>query len=173
MSRLPYIDLVPDNREAFASRLEGIASSLGINPAWLMIIFYIETAASKFHVIDHRITNSIGAVGLIQFLSATARGLGTTPGALKTMSNVQQLEYVFKYLLPYKGRMKSLTDTYLAVLFPVAIGKPDQWVLQARNLSAREVARWNPLYDLNRDMEITVGEIREKLKTFIPSGYVL
>ena len=173
MSRLPYIDLVPENREAFASRLKGIALSLGINPAWLMIIFYIETAAAKFHVIDHQITNSIGAVGLIQFLSSTARSLGTTPVALRTMSNVQQLEYVYKYLLPYKGRMKSLTDTYLAVLFPAAIGKPDTYVLETRSLPAREVARWNPLYDLNRDMKITVGEIREKLKTFIPSGYVI
>lgn len=138
-----------------------------------MIIFYIETAASKYGRIDHRVTNPLGAVGLIQFMSATARSLGTTPVALKTMSNVQQLEYVLKYLTPYKGRMKNLTDTYLAVLFPAAIGKPDSFVLETRSLTAREVARWNPLYDLNRDMKITVGEIRQKLKTFIPAGYVL
>jgi hypothetical protein len=170
---LPYIDLIPENREAFASRLRDIACRLGVNPAWLMIIFFIETAAKKYGRIDHRVTNPLGAVGLIQFMSATARHLGTTPIALKTMSNVQQLDYVQKYLLPYTGRMKSLTDTYLAVLFPAAIGKPDIYVLQTGSLSAREVARWNPLYDLNKDMRITVGEVREKLKTFIPNGYVL
>ncbi len=173
MGQLPYINLVPDNREAFASRLQDIARRLGVNPAWLMIIFYIETAAKKYGTIDHRVTNPLGAVGLIQFMSATARSLGTTPVALKAMSNVQQLDYVHKYLTPFTGRMKNLTDTYLAVLFPAAIGKPDIWVLETRSLSAREVARWNPLYDLNRDMKLTVGEVREKLKTFIPSGYVL
>lgn len=173
MGQLPYIELIPENREAFASRLQEIARRLGVNPAWLMIIFYIETAAKRYGRIDHTITNPLGAVGLIQFMSATARNLGTTPVALKSMSNVQQLDYVHKYFAPFTGKLKNLTDTYLAVLFPAAIGKPDYFILQTASLTAREVARWNPLYDLNKDSKITVGEVHEKLKTFIPSGYVL
>jgi hypothetical protein len=173
MTLLPYIDLIPENRIAFEDKVKEIAHRLRINPAWLMVVFYIETAASKYGRIDHRVTNPLGAVGLIQFMPSTIRSLGTTAMALKLMSNVQQLDYVFRYLSPYAGKMNSLTDTYLAVFFPKAIGKPDSWVLQAVGLTASSVACWNPLYDLNKDKQLTVGEIRAKLKTFIPAGYVL
>lgn len=173
MSQLPYINLIPENRAAFAAKVEEIAHRLRIQPGWLMIIFYLETAASRYKKIDHRITNALGAIGLLQFMPATIRGLGTTAMALKLMSNVQQLDYVYRYLAPYAGRMKSLTDTYLAVLFPAAIGKPENWILQAPGLSASKVACWNPLFDLNKDRNITVGEVSLKLKSFIPVGYAV
>jgi len=174
ISWAPYINLVLENRTAFAARLLEIAHRLGILPGWLMIVFYVETAASKTGKIDHRIRNSsTGATGLIQFMPVTATALGTSTSALQQMSNVDQLTYVEKYLTPYKGRMKSLTDVYLAVFFPAAIGKPDNWVLQAPRLSAQTVARFNPLYDVNRDGQITVGEIKSKLVQFIPPGFQL
>lgn len=173
MSQLPYIELIPENRAAFAAKVEEIARRLRIQPGWLMIIFYIETAASRYKKIDHRITNALNAIGLLQFMPSTVRGLGTTAMALKLMSNVQQLDYVYRYLAPYAGRMKSLTDTYLAVLFPAAIGKPENWILQAPGLSALKVACWNPLFDLNNDRNITVGEVSLKLKSFIPVGYAV
>ncbi|MEN6423281.1 MAG: hypothetical protein ABFD76_15180 [Smithella sp.] len=173
MAALPYSNMILENRVAFLAKVEEIAHRLRINPAWLMVVFYIETAASKYGRIDHRVTNALGAVGLIQFMPRTIRSLGTTAMALKLMSNVQQLDYVFRYLSPYSGRMNSLTDLYLAVFFPLAIGKPENWILQAAGLSASTVACWNPLYDLNRDKQLTVGEVKSKLKTFIPNGYVL
>jgi hypothetical protein len=37
-----------------------------------------------------------GAVGLIQFMPSTAKGLGTSTEALKKMSAVQQLDFVKK-----------------------------------------------------------------------------
>lgn len=173
ISGLPYIQLIPENRIDFEKKVWDIALRLRIKPAWLMIVFYIETAASRYGRIDHRVTNALGATGLIQFMPRTIRALGTTAMALKLMSNVQQLDYVFRYLFPYTGRMGSLADLYLAVFFPAAIGKPDHWVLQAPGLPASSVACWNPLYDLNKDKLLTVGEIKAKLKTFIPAGYVL
>lgn len=174
ISWAPYINLVLENRTAFAARLLEIAHRLGILPGWLMIIFYIETAAAKTGKIDHRISNqATGATGLIQFMPRTASALGTSTSALRLMSNVDQLSYVEKYLTPYKGRMKSLTDVYLAVFFPASIGKPDNWVLQAPGLSAQTVARFNPMYDVNRDGQITVGEIKSKLIQFIPPGFEL
>ena len=168
---LLFEQLILENREEFKLKVIEIAEKLGINPDWLMLVFYIETAAVKFGVINHRIQNSIGATGLIQFLKSTAVSLGTTTDELKKMSNVKQLEYVYKYLRPYAGRMKSYQDVYLAVFFPAAIGKPDGWVLQSKTLSPETIASQNQLYDLNRNGKITVGEIKQKILSFIPKGY--
>lgn len=43
-----------------------------------------------------------GAIGLIQFMPSTAKGLGTSTSALKQMTAVDQLAYVEKYFAPYK-----------------------------------------------------------------------
>jgi len=147
----------------FVNKVRSIAKRLFVEPDWLMLVFFIETGAAVYGKIDHTIKNNIGAGGLIQFLPSTARSLGTTVDALVHMTATEQLTYVEKYLSPYAGRMKSAADTYLAVLFPVAIGKPDSWVLHASRLPAETVAKWNPLFDLNKDGEITVAEIMEKL----------
>lgn len=171
MRPLPYIELVPENRQEFGQTVQQIATKLGIQAWWLMIVFYIETAAIRYGKIDHRITNSLGATGLIQFMPATMRSLGVSQTRLTQMSNVEQLDYVCKYLKPYAGKMRSLTDVYLAVFFPVAIGKAEDFILEARGLPAAKVAKWNPLYDLNRDGAISKREVSQKLKEFIPNGY--
>ena len=44
------------------------------------------------------------------------------------MSRVQQMQYVEKYL-SNKGVKGNLSDLYMAVLFPAAVGKPDDFVL--------------------------------------------
>jgi len=168
---LLFEQLIPENREEFKLKVIEIAGKLGIKPDWLMLVFYIETAAAVYKVINHRIQNSIGATGLIQFLKSTAVALGTTTDSLKRMSNVEQLNYVYKYLRPYAGNMKNCQDVYLAVFFPTAIGKPDDWVLQSKTLSPETIASQNQLYDLNKDRKITVGEIKQKILSFIPKGY--
>ncbi len=170
---LLFEELIIENREEFKKKEIQISELLEINPDWLMLVFHIETAAVKFGVINHRIQNSIGATGLIQFLKSTAIALGTTTEALKKMSNVEQLDYVYKYLEPYAGKMKNFQDVYLAVFFPAAIGKPDSWVLQTKNLSAEKIASQNQLYDLNKDKKITVGEVKQKILQFVPKGYSL
>ena len=57
-------------------------------------------------------------------MPGTARGLGASTAALKRMIAVAHLEYVRSYFLPYKGRIKDLSDLYMAILWPRAIGKP-------------------------------------------------
>jgi hypothetical protein len=173
MKTLLFEQLIPENREEFKKRVVEIAENLNVDPDWLMPVFYIETAAVRFGVINHRIQNGIGAVGLIQFMPATAKALGTSGEALKKMSNVQQLDYVYRYLLPYKGTMKSFADVYFAVFFPAGIGKADDWVLQTKGLTPEKIACANPLYDLNKDKKIRVGEVKQKILTFIPKNYQL
>lgn len=171
--KLLYEELIPENREDFIEKVREISNLLGILPDWLMLVFYIETAASVHKKIDHRIKNSIDATGLIQFLPSTARNLGTTTAKLREMSNVEQLHYVYKYLYPYRAKIKSVTDVYLAVFFPAAIGKPDEWILKTSGLSAAKIATLNPGFDSNKDGVITVGEIKKKVLNCLPKGYEL
>lgn len=164
---LMYLDRVRSNVEAFEQKVRWIAQQLGINPNWLMLVMWIESRLNP--IAENPIT---GATGLIQFMPSTALAYGTSVEALRKMSNLQQLDYVYKYLRVYKNRMKTFVDTYLAVFFPVAMGQAQDFIIHARNLSAEQVAKANKIYDLNLDGHITVAEIRDSLAKFIPASFV-
>lgn len=131
-----------------------VAKNLGISPADLMAVMHFESGMNPKAVNPYS-----GASGLIQFMPATAKGLGTSVESIRRMGIDSQLHYVYKYLLPYKGRMKDLADVYLAVFFPAAIGKPNSYALQTKRLSAGLIAKQNPVFDTNKDGKITKGEI--------------
>lgn len=152
----------------FKEKVIEISMKLGIDPNSLMLTMFIETARTFDPAIQNKQSR---ATGLIQFMPATARGLGTTVDKLKEMSAIDQLDYVYKYMLPYRGKMKEFVDTYLAVFFPLAISKADDWVLETKSLPANRIASWNPLYDLNRDGKIQKSEIKKKILEFLPKDF--
>lgn len=155
-----------EDPEAFMTKLNDICKKLSIpNVNWMLLIFYKESK------INPHIVNSIGAVGLIQFMPATAKGLGTTTDALKNMTAVEQLDYVYKYFKPYAGKIKSVEDLYMITFFPVAVGKSDDNILQSKGLSAGKVAKANPGIDLNKDGEITNGEFDDYVQKGIPNNW--
>lgn len=161
-----YEERVKSNKQAFLAKVISICRILDIEPEWLMQVFINESG------MDHQAVNTkSNATGLIQFMPSTAISLGTTVAALKAMSNVQQLDYVYKYLAPYAGKMKSYIDLYFTVFFPAAIGKPDDWVLQTSKLSASLIASQNPVFDLNKDGKLTVAEVSEAMLRKIPSQF--
>ena len=88
---------------------------------WLMTIMAFETGGS----FSPSETNSLGYTGLIQFGSAAASEIGTTQAKLKKMSAEYQLNYVLKYFEKkrFSGKLKTLTDLYLAVNYPAACGQ--------------------------------------------------
>lgn len=116
-----------------------------------------------------------GATGLIQFMPETAIGLGTTVEALAKMTAEDQLNYVFKYFLPFKGRLKNLGDLYMAILWPKGVGKPDSFVLWDK-ASRPTTYRQNSGLDVNKDGTITRGEavskVLEKRAKGLRPGYV-
>lgn len=116
--------------------LQNTANWIGIETDWLAAVIKFE---SNFKTAIQNAAGS-GATGLIQFLPSTAKNLGTSVEALAKMSFVQQLEYVKKYFAPYRGKLKSLEDTYLAVFYPRAIG------LQSTDIVATAGSK---VYDLN------------------------
>ena len=159
-----YQQFIKNNTEAFIAKVIHICDLLRINPDWLMVVMYAESR------INHQAVNANGgATGLIQFMPATARWLGTTTAALRSMSNVQQLDYVYKYFnsLGATGKMKSVYDLYLVTFFPIALGKPDDWTLQSADLSAYKIAVNNKIIDLNKDNKITVAEFRNYVDIYL------
>jgi hypothetical protein len=60
---------------------------------------------------------------------------------------------------------------YFTVFFPLAIGKPDDWVFQTSKLSASKIASQNPAFDLNKDGKLTVAEVREAMLRKVPSAW--
>lgn len=112
---------------AFKTKLLAVCKRLGIEPDYLMSCMAFETGRT-FSPSIHNAAGS-GAVGLIQFMGPTAAGLGTHTSVLAGMGAVQQLDYVERYFAAQRGILRSLEDVYMAILFPVAVGKPDTFVL--------------------------------------------
>lgn len=153
--------------QTFRDRVVWCASRLEVPVDYLMAIMAFESAGT-FRA-DIRNMAGSGATGLIQFMPATARGLGTTTDDLAAMTPEDQLNYVYRYFLPYRGRLKTLSDVYMAVLWPRAIGKPENYVLWNK-ASAPTTYRQNAGLDINGDKEITKAEAASRVQDELVRG---
>jgi len=158
---------------SFKAKVLDICQELRIaGPNWLMACMAFESGET----FSPMITNGAGsgATGLIQFMPATARALGTDVGTLSRMSAVDQLDYVEEYFRPYKGRLSNLGDVYMAILWPAGIGKLDSWILWDKE-SKPTTYRQNAGLDVDDDGKIiraeAVAKIREKLNKGLKSPY--
>ena len=61
--------------------------------------------------------------------------------------------------------MKRWVDVYLAVFYPAALGNPNYVI--TRDI----VAIQNPIFDINKDKDITVREIETVLRNKMPIKY--
>jgi hypothetical protein len=155
-----FSELIKENRAQFCDKVKFIAEKIGIDASWLMGVMWVESR------LNHRAINPVSkATGLIQFMPKTAISLGTTTQILLALTNVEQLDFVLKYLMPYMNKIKSFTDLYLTVFFPAAIGKPGNFVLQTKRLPASLIAKQNKCYDINGDFLIEKQEIERVLQS--------
>lgn len=164
-----FLDRIPASERAqFSAAMTAMCARLGINPNHIMAVIYKETGGT-FSPSAYNANG--GASGLIQFMPATAIWLGTTTTALRAMSATAQLFWVEKYFskLGVVGKLKDYTDVYLAVFFPIAIGKPETWILQSSQLSPYTIAVNNRVIDINKDQKITVAEFRQYARNGMPA----
>lgn len=112
--------------QEFRVKVREVGATLGLDPNWLMAVMGFETRYTFSPAVRNP---GSSATGLIQFIEPTARGLGTTTAQLARMTAVQQLDFVEAYYRPYASRVRNLGDSYLAVLFPLAIGRPDSFIM--------------------------------------------
>jgi peptidoglycan hydrolase-like protein with peptidoglycan-binding domain len=149
----------------FRDKVVQIADRLGTNPNFLMAVMSFETGGTFSPSVPNKAGS--GAVGLIQFMPTTAKGLGTSTAALAAMSAEAQLEFVEKHFRPFKGRLRTVEDTYMAVLFPRAVGKGSEFVLFQRPSVAFDQNRG---LDIDGDGRITVFDASFKVRQLLTSA---
>ena len=140
----------------FMAKAQKMSTDLGMRLDDFLRVISYETDGT-FSPSQTNIGQKSSAVGLIQFLSRTAKNLGTTTEALAAMSPEQQLDYVAKYLAPYKGKIGNLQDLYMAILSPASIGKSGNAVVFSKEKNPAEYAANAPL-DVDKKGTITVSD---------------
>lgn len=148
----------------FKDRLFWLCEELDINPDYLMACMAFESAET-FRA-DIKNAAGSGATGLIQFMPSTALGLGTTVAKLAEMTPEDQLNFVYKYFRPYRGRLRTLEDTYMAILLPSMVGRPLETTLFSGGVAYRQ----NSGLDVNRDGKVTKAEASAKVREKLAKG---
>lgn len=110
----------------FRNKVISICHDLGIPPDWLMACMHFESGGTFSPKTRNKVS---GATGPIQIMPKTAKELGTTCDLLAAMSDIDYLAYVWKYFAPWAGKLHTLEDTYMRILWPRAIGHDDDYVL--------------------------------------------
>lgn len=149
---------------AFKAKVIALSGTLGCDPSHLMAAMAFESAESFSPSIRNKAS---GATGLIQFMPKTAKNLGTTTDDLAKMSAVDQLNFVAKYLHPFSGKMHTLSDVYMTILFPKAVGKPEAFVLFTKPSTAYNQ---NAGLDINKDGQITKNEAASLVQKKLTKG---
>jgi peptidoglycan hydrolase-like protein with peptidoglycan-binding domain len=145
--------------QTFKQKIVQIAADLGTNPNFLMAVMSFESGETFSPSIKNAAGS--GAVGLIQFMPATAKQLGTTTQALASMTAEEQLDFVAKYFRQFKKPLLTIEDVYMSVLMPSAIGKGAEFVLFRKPSKAYNQ---NKGLDINQDGLITVGEAADRVR---------
>lgn len=167
-SSLPKLSLISSEyREDFAKKVSLIADAIGVEPEHLMMVMYKESGLKP------SIVNSIGAVGLIQFIPSTLAGMinpntnkAYTQSEVKKMDPVEQLDLVYSYLKnsslknaakTSEGKLEDPADLYLSIFLPTTIGKPDSYTFPPKFVKGNEgLFPDNPEHNL--------GKLREHIR---------
>jgi hypothetical protein len=152
--------LKPEERE----KVRNIAANIGASPSHLMACMAFETGRSFAPWCRNP---GSSATGLIQFMESTAQGLGTSTAALAGMTVLQQLDYVWEYFKPYRGRLGALADVYMAILYPAAVGQADDYPV-FKDGSAAYAA--NKALDINHDGVVTKAECAAFVDKMLAEG---
>lgn len=142
----------------FWPELLAAAERLKTQPAWLLNVMATES------LFDPAARNSLpgqSASGLLQFVENTALRLGTTTTNIRQMNPVQQLLFVEMYFAPFRGRLNSMADIYMAVFRGFIVDGKGETVISPLSNSRKEqrIYKLNKWLDLNNDQKITKGEL--------------
>lgn len=140
----------------FMSEVNRVSEKFGLNPADMLALMRSESSLNP-----QAVNASTGATGLIQFMPATARSLGTTTEALRGMSAAQQMQYVEKYFdsvrLPQGA---SAGQLYAYVFLP---GRARREVLTAAGENFYEANRG---LDMDGDGRITISDLDMRMARY-------
>jgi hypothetical protein len=149
----------------FLAKIENISAELEFDPNYLMACMAFETGETFDPCIKSPVSS---ATGLIQFMSSTAKHLGTTTEELCKMSDLEQLDYVRKYFLPYKGKIHSIADVYMVIFCPKAVGKDMNYTLYP---PTDDQYKANSGLDKDADARISKQEAYNAVKRKLEKGF--
>ena len=158
---------VTDDKE-FVSAVEKLSTELKIPVNYLWAVMGFETGGT-FDPAQKNAAGS-GAVGLIQFMPATLKEWGVTTEQAAKMTRVEQLELVAKHLKRWTRPGDDFRDVYMSILFPVAAGKPNDYVLFTKGTKEKPNIRYdqNIGLDKNKDGTITKEEAASSILQYLP-----
>ncbi|WP_212002079.1 peptidoglycan DD-metalloendopeptidase family protein [Chitinophaga sp. HK235] len=167
---------------AFRKKVINIAQKLQADPNHLMTCMAFETGGSFLpHLLsgyrpantpapevitDKQLSNH--AVGLVQFTGTAIRDINQrfkstiSKKQLTMMTAEDQLDYVYQYLLHFKGRLNTLEDFYMTILKPEGTGKHEDYIVFSKQKDFELHDQWyekNKGLDSNHDFTITKKEV--------------
>jgi len=161
---LLFEEKILSNKELFKEKVKIICKELDIKPDWLMAVMRHESN------VNHTAVNDVSnATGLIQFMPSTAKSLGTSVEALKKMTNVKQLDYVYKYYNLWKksgAEYKEPYHLFLATFYPAALiknyvsNKNYKFGSEKSDSYAKTVRNQNFPFDLDNDGYISTKDYK-------------
>lgn len=166
--KLLFQDRVP---QEVISKIIERSSRLPIDENWFMFLSDFESGLDAYRV------NPYSCRSYIQFCAdfsggdyKTIKGKRYYFSEMEKMTPVQLIDLSFDYLEEQQdihGRFSTYHDLYFSILFPIAIGKPDDYVLNTKS---------NPIFDINKNGSITVGEVKQfldnRVRAKVPSAYL-
>jgi len=144
--------------KAFLDKTKEISARIGCDYKDLLAVMNSESGLSSTARNPHG-----GATGLIQFMPATAKALGTTTDELARMSPSQQLDYVEKFFNMNKkaygmeGKKLSGADLYLLIFLPA---RANSEVLTG---IGENYYAYNKGLDLDKDGKITKSDLQRRI----------
>jgi len=154
-----YADLIWGGKVSceFRRKVVEISRRQNIDPNNFMAAMAHETAGTFDPTCGtfkkHKDESRQGYVGLLQIGKDAAKDMGITRTELLKLNAEKQLDWMEKYLtLPIvRGKLKTLTDFYLAVLFPVDCGKGNQpnHIVFDNSLPITYNSKGHPIENLN------------------------
>lgn len=166
------------NGDEFLCALVEVAENLGIDPDWLAAVMSFESGLDArqpniWCLQNKACAPDCCAVGLIQFMPSTADYLGTSTTELRRMSAIDQLSYVERFYWPHRGKLNEVGDLYMATFLPAAVNEPDELVVGREGdldhiwgLELHQVYVQNRGFDTDLNHEVTVGEIKARIRSF-------
>lgn len=174
--RLPKVkNLAEKTTPGFRAKLYRIAVEVGIPPGELASLMGFESSWTWSPSVRNP---SGGATGLIQFMPATAKRLGTTTAALAAMSALEQLDYVKRYLSGM-AKWRVPGDSYLMVFWPAGVGKADDYLIGEKGsaelvpgakFSRDRVYTQNAGLDVDKNGRITASDVRRKVLSILAAS---
>lgn len=115
----------------FVKEAVRVAENNNLDPEDLFAVMDFETGG-RFTADTTNAAGS-GATGLIQFMEETSQDMfGKSTEELAQMSEIEQLEYVDRYIKNRRqeyGQLDNIDDLYMSVFWPDAIGEDEDFVL--------------------------------------------